>query len=138
MRIAILAGAAVFCAALGACSIERAQEASDAKAAMIGMTKEQILGCMGPAASTASAGGTEVWSYNSGNGRTTTVGSAYAYGGPGWAGATGTASTQARFCRVDIVMANDRVTRVNYSGPTGGLLTKGEQCAFAVENCMSR
>jgi len=25
--------------------------------------------------------------------------------------------------------------RVNYSGPTGGLITEGEQCAFAVQNC---
>ena len=32
-------------------------------------------------------------------------------------------------------MNNGYVSRVNYSGPTGGLITEGEQCAFAVQNC---
>jgi hypothetical protein len=32
-------------------------------------------------------------------------------------------------------MVEGRVSRVNYVGPTGGLLTGGEQCAFAVQNC---
>jgi hypothetical protein len=36
---------------------------------------------------------------------------------------------------VSVVMADGQVNCVNYSGPTGGLLTGGEQCAFAVQNC---
>jgi hypothetical protein len=30
---------------------------------------------------------------------------------------------------------NGRVSAVNYLGPTGGLLSLNEQCAFAVEQC---
>jgi hypothetical protein len=30
----------------------------------------------------------------------------------------------------------DHLSRINYSGPTGGLLSMDEQCAFAVENCL--
>jgi hypothetical protein len=40
------------------------------------------------------------------------------------------AAALAGFCNVSIVMTKDSVSQVNYSGPTGGLLTEGEQCAF--------
>jgi hypothetical protein len=58
--------------------------------------------------------------------------------------ATGSASTlgsgfgvsSRRYCTVNVVVSAGRVSRVNYSGPTGGLLTAGEQCAFAVQNCL--
>ena len=40
-----------------------------------------------------------------------------------------------RFCTVNVTMNGGRVTRINYVGPTGGLLTASEQCAFAVEKC---
>jgi hypothetical protein len=124
--------------ALTGCSIQRAQEASVAQKTMVGMSKENLLACMGAPANTATAGETEVWSYNSGNGRTDTLGSATAFGGYGSATAFGTATTSSRYCKVDIVMSKGLVSRINYSGPTGGLLTKGEQCAFAVENCVPK
>jgi hypothetical protein len=31
-----------------------------------------------------------------------------------------------------------RVDRINYVGPTGGLFTRGEQCAFAIDNCVQK
>jgi len=117
------------------CEIQRANEASDAQSRMVGMTKEQILGCMGPPANTALVGTTEVWTYNSGNGRTDTAGTASAWGNYGWASGFGFSTTEARFCKVNVVMNFSRVSRINYTGPTGGLLTKGEQCAYAIENC---
>ena len=40
-----------------------------------------------------------------------------------------------RYCTVNVTMVDGRVSRLNYIGPTGGLLTAGEQCAFAVQNC---
>jgi hypothetical protein len=43
-----------------------------------------------------------------------------------------TAVTRPRSCTVNVTMTNGRVERVNYIGPTGGLLTPGEQCAYAV------
>jgi hypothetical protein len=133
---------------LAACSIQRAQVAGTAQHDMLGLTKEQVLACMGPPVNKASEGATEVWSYNSGNdqrlvntfGQSFTNGSVY--GNQGFA--SGTASTlhsgfgvsSRRYCTVNVVMSAGRVSRVNYSGPTGGLLTAGEQCAFAVQNCV--
>jgi hypothetical protein len=123
---------------ISACELQRAQEASDAQTSMIGMSKEQLLACMGPPANSAAEGNTAVWTYNSGNGRTDSFGSAFGTGGWRWANVFGSSVSESRFCRVDVVMTGDRVTRVNYSGPTGGLLTKGEQCAFAVTNCVQQ
>ncbi|HVZ68754.1 MAG TPA: hypothetical protein VG891_04775 [Rhizomicrobium sp.] len=102
---------------------------------MVGMPREQVLSCMGAPANAAKAGNTEVWSYNSGNGETDTFGSAFGTRGWGWASAFGSSTSTSKYCKVDIVMNNGRVSRVNYSGPTGGLLTEGEQCAYAVDNC---
>lgn len=41
-----------------------------------------------------------------------------------------------RHCTVNVAMTNGIVSRINYSGPTGGILTAGEQCAFAIQNCV--
>ena len=124
--------------AIAACELQRAQEASDAQTAMVGMSKEQVLACMGSPASAAMAGTTEVWTYNSGNGRTDSFGVVNAFGGNGFATGFGSSTTTGRFCKVDVVMNVGRVSRINYTGPTGGLLTKGEQCGFAVDNCMQQ
>ncbi len=59
---------------LGSCAVQRAQVAQEARATMVGMNKEQVFTCMGPAASKSAEGATEIWSYPSGNGyRSTTV-----------------------------------------------------------------
>jgi hypothetical protein len=105
-------------AALCGCAIQRAQIAQDAQANMIGMPKEQVLICMGPPANRATEGQTEVWAYNSG--ATFTV-------------SDGNGST--RFCNINITMSAGRVSDVSYHGPTGGLLSRGEQCAYAVDRC---
>jgi hypothetical protein len=103
---------------------------------MMGLSKEQVLACMGSPGNSAMVGSTEVWTYDSGNGRTDTFGATNSWGGRHWAGSFTSSTTTSRFCKVDIVMNADRVTRINYTGPTGGLLTKGEQCAYAIENCV--
>jgi outer membrane protein assembly factor BamE (lipoprotein component of BamABCDE complex) len=113
---------------LASCSFQRAQVAADAQTAMVGMSKEQVLACMGPPVNKAAEGATEVWSYASGNGRTDVD----VAGGRGWASGTETK----RFCTVNVTMASGRVSRINYVGPSGGLLTPGEQCAFALSNCL--
>jgi hypothetical protein len=129
MRIRLL-GAAALCVALGGCAIQRAQIAQDARAQMVGLSKEQVLTCMGPPANKAAEGATEVWGYASGNGMTVASASYDRYGG--------TAVASSRFCNINIVMASGRVTTVNYQGPTGGLLTAGEQCAYAVDACVKQ
>jgi outer membrane protein assembly factor BamE (lipoprotein component of BamABCDE complex) len=116
----------IACMALAACELQRAQTAHTAQSQLVGMTKEQILSCMGPPLQKAAEGQTEVWSYASGNNRTSV-----AYG-------NGLAVGRSRSCTVGVVMVLGRVSQVNYSGPTGGLLSGGEQCAFAVQNCVLR
>jgi hypothetical protein len=123
------------------CAIQRAQLAGDAKTQMIGKSKEQVLACMGIPHGKAAEGTTEVWSYNSGNGYTEGFGSSSvsASGGRGYASLFGTSSSvsQSRFCTVNVTMMNGRVQALNYTGPTGGLLTEGEQCAFVLKNCVA-
>jgi hypothetical protein len=114
------------------CAIQRSQLAADAQNQMLGLTKEQVLACMGPPANKAAEGTTEVWSYASGNGQTTV--STFASGGRGYASGFGVA--EQRFCTVNVTMTSGRVSRLNYVGPTGGVLTPGEQCAFALQNCV--
>src|SRR5262249_22432466 len=99
---------------------------------MIGLKKEQVLARMGPPANRMAEGGTEVWSYSSGDGTTISTASV---SGDRW-GASGVGFSSRRFCTVNIVMARGAVSAVNYVGPTGGLLTAGEQCAFAIQNCV--
>lgn len=114
---------------VSSCAVMRAKEANEAQVTMVGMSKEQILACMGVPATKAVEGATEVWSYNSGNGQTVGFGSSSASvsGGRGYASGYGFSSmvTQQRFCTVNVTMLNGRVDRINYVGPTGGLITQG-------------
>lgn len=138
--------------ATAGCAVQRAVVAQSAQEKMVGMSREQVLACMGPPANKAAEGATEVWSYGSGDGRTIAVGSVYAQtdssfsadqcsnriSGTGTATTAGAGSvtTSRRYCTINVAMTDGRVSRVNYSGPTGGLLTAGEQCAFAIQNCV--
>jgi outer membrane protein assembly factor BamE (lipoprotein component of BamABCDE complex) len=118
------------CAALGGCAIQRAQEAQDARVQMVGMTKGQVRACMGTPANKASESSTEVWGYNSSNGMTVVNSSYDRYGG--------TAVGSGRFCNINVVFSGGQVSAINYTGPTGGLLSAGEQCAYAVDACVKR
>ncbi|QQO15218.1 hypothetical protein JJB99_03240 [Bradyrhizobium diazoefficiens] len=115
-------------AILGGCAFQRAEIAQDARAQMVGMSKERVLACMGPPANKAVEGSTEVWGYDSGNGMQVASVSGDRY--------SATAVSSKRFCKINIVFAAGQVSSVNYSGPTGGILTAGEQCAYAVDACV--
>jgi hypothetical protein len=148
MNIRVTAAMGMVCLFFTGCAIQRAQVAKDAQSNMIGLTKGEVLACMGPPIQKVAEQGTEVWAYGSGDGRVTVStfasanGSAQVTGGPGYAHVTGssfgssTGVASRRFCAINVVMQNDRVSKVNYSGPTGGLVTEGEQCAYAVKNCV--
>jgi hypothetical protein len=134
---------------LAGCAVERAQVAESAQTQMIGMNREQVLACMGPPSQRMAEGKTEVWSYSSGGqtiahafGDSNTTGSATISGNQIYGTAntmsSGTAIAERRYCVVNVVMADGAVGAVNYSGPTGGLLTGGEQCAYAVRGCVKR
>ena len=143
------AGVILFaCVGAAACSLQRAETAHNAQSQMVGMSKEQVLQCMGSPLQKSAEGQTEVWSYASGNGRSqvstfgssTTSGSLVASGNyaTGYANTygSGLAVATRRSCTVNVVMVVGRVSAVNYSGPTGGLISQGEQCAFAIQNCV--
>ena len=123
-------GIVALCAMPGGCTLQRAEIAQDARAQMVGMTKEQVLACMSVPANKAAESATKVWGYASGNGMTVASASFDRYGG--------TAVSSSRFCNVNIVFGGGQVSAVNYMGPTGGLLTAGEQCAYAVDACVKR
>jgi hypothetical protein len=106
--------------ALTACAVQRAQIANDARINMIGLSKEQVVACMGPPLNQYAQGATEVWSYNSGNNTTPAA--------PG----------NGRYCTVNIKMWNGRVGAVDYLGPTGGIITFNEACAVAIEKCAGK
>lgn len=121
---------------LTGCAVQRAQVASDAREQMLGLSKERVLACMGPPSGRMAEGATEVWSYGSGDGTTVSSGSATSSRVFGQPVVDATVVSHQRFCRVNVVMTAGKVSQVNYSGPTGGLLTAGEQCAYAVQNCV--
>ena|SRR5579872_989410 len=115
---------------LTSCSIQRAQDAERARTSMVGLGREQVLVCMGAPDSRAAAGNTEVWTYHTGNGETISGGQV-----SHWGFYSGESVT--RSCKVDVVLAAGQVSRIQYSGLTGGLITQGEQCAYAIENCLA-
>lgn len=60
IRCLRLAGALALVHLISGCLIQRAQEARDAKARMIGMSGEQVFACMGPPSQKSAEGGTEI------------------------------------------------------------------------------
>jgi hypothetical protein len=121
-------GIVALAVAVSGCAIQRAQVAQDARVQMVGMSKEQVLACMGPPASKAVEAQTEVWGYNSGDGTVVASGSV--------SGGNFSGVSSSRFCKINMVFAGGAVSAVNYQGPTGGLITAGEQCAYAVDACV--
>ena len=90
---------------------------------MIGLSKRQILTCMGtPAYRRAAAEATEVWTYPG-----VTVSDT-----PPWAAGLDFATRRgSEICEARLVMTNGRVSQVSYGLPGGRGLFSGRQCVFA-------
>ena len=120
---------------LAACTnLQRADDAATAKTRMIGMSREEVLSCMGVPKKKAAEGTTEVWSYLSTSGHGESTGAAYK--------PTGYAVTSSEhdhsFCTVNIVMKDGAVKAVHYNGPTSSsLFSKDDQCGYAIANCVN-
>ncbi len=149
MSFKIVLIAILICIGLTGCKFQRVETAAIAKRELAGMNKASILGYMGVPAGKEGADNIEVWScfsggdvnyYGSGNSYST--GSAKISGntisGSSSTTSFGHVSAKKRHCKIDLVFSSGYVSVVNYSGRTGGLLTKDEQCAFAVQNCVTR
>lgn len=131
--IAVLIAAFALSACVGE-SLRRDSLAAKAKTRMIGMSKEDVLACMGPPKKKASEGTTDVWSYLSTDYHTyrpqdnIKVTSYYT---------TKPAISERRFCTVNVVMKNNIVTALHYLGPMGtNFYNDKDQCGYAVAACV--
>ena len=115
---------------MSACA-ERPEVDQIAQQDMIGLSKKDILACMGePAARRGLSEGTEIWTYAGG---TTTTSS------PPWAaGGASALKLRPAACDVKIIMTNAHVSQVAYRMPDGSALPSGRQCSFAVQACARR
>ena len=126
----------IFCFLLlslaGCGSFGCSHDATEARHKMVGMTKEQVLVCMGPPKKKATAGSTDVWAYDSSDGSNTSTGAHDKISGVNFS----TSHSQKSTCTVNIVMNHDVVAIVHYNGPRGGFMARDEQCGYAVEHCI--
>jgi hypothetical protein len=116
------------------CAVQRAQVADRAQTELVGMSKKDLMVCAGVPIRQERIDDLELLTYG-GGGDSTSIGTANAVA-PGTA--VGVSRTAHRYCEATFVLKDGKVQKVNYQGRTGGLLTKGEQCAFIVENCVKK
>ncbi len=119
--------------ALTVCEAQTLEVDQIAQQKMIGLSKKAIRACMGLPAKRVSISSTEIWTYATGKGE---VGGFFLASGANGMARFG--SPTDRFCNVNIVMTNAVVSQVTYSAPDGGELPLGEQCVFAVQNCVGQ
>lgn len=118
---------------LAGCALERATTATQARDALVGKSKSEILACAGAPDRERREGDWEYLSY---------LRVEHPSGGelPGEARRENPALAKAfadrRYCEVTFVLHDGRVQRLGYAGNTGGLLTQGEQCGYIVEPCV--
>ncbi len=102
-----------------------------AETAMIGLSTQDILACLGePAHRRSVAQGTEIWAYPIG---VTTADT------PPWGAGLNFAILQPALpCDVRLVMTKAPVSQVTYALPAGRALPSARQCSFAVAPCARR
>jgi hypothetical protein len=117
--------------ALGGCESQPLEVNQVAQQSMIGLSKREVLACLGPPAHRAPAGqATEIWTY---------VGGQMRGYGPQWAIPLNTnllPFTPPGSCDVVMVMTNARVSEVGYAAIDGTALPLGRECLFPVEACV--
>ncbi|MDD3030607.1 MAG: hypothetical protein PHS57_10110, partial [Alphaproteobacteria bacterium] len=99
----------------GCGSFRRDHVAEQAKTAMLGLTREEVLACMGPANKRATEGETEVWSYRSTDRLRASASGSLKISGDA---RMGYGSRSDKFCTVNVVMRGGVVEKVNYLGPS--------------------
>jgi hypothetical protein len=104
------------------CANKKSSDTHKARTGLIGMSKAEILSCAGTPAKSVKSNNIEVLTYS------------YAGGQP----LSGAGVPQQGQCSASFVFQRDRLTRLDYTGRTGGLATQGEQCGFIVANCINR
>lgn len=113
------------------CAIHRARVAHEAESKLIGLSEEQLLQCAGAPAHEKRLGSLSFLTYHGG-------GDGVAVGEVLGRSQIGVAAYKHRYCDATFTLRNGLVADLQYRGRTGGLLTRGEQCAFIVEDCVAR
>jgi len=130
----ILATAIVLIITITGCSFQRASLATRAQTELVGMTKKDLLSCAGVPIRQERVDDLEFLTYSGGG---DSVGVTVATStSPSTAIAT--SKRTHRYCEATFILKDSIVQKLNYQGRTGGLLTKGEQCAFIIENCLKQ
>lgn len=115
---------------LSGCVFHRARVAHEAESKLLGLSEEELLQCAGAPAQEKRSGSLSFLTYHGG-------GDGVAVGEFGRS-QLGVVAYKHRYCDATFTLRNGRVADLHYRGRTGGLLTKGEQCAFIVEDCVAR
>jgi hypothetical protein len=117
--------------ALGAWDWQSPDPDQLAQHAMIGLSKRDLLACLGNPQSREGHGqATEIWTY--------AIGRTRGYG-PQWAFFLNPNLPPFSWpagCEVKIVMTNARVSQVGYAAADGGWFPLGQECVFPVESCI--
>lgn len=128
----VLSISIVLIISIAGCTFQRASLATRAQTELVGMAKKELLFCAGVPIRQERIDDLEFLTYSGGG---DSVGVAVATStSPSTAMATGKRTR--RYCEATFILKDGIVQKVNYQGRTGGLLTKGEQCSFIVENCL--
>jgi hypothetical protein len=115
---------------LSSCGPIQSGQVQDQINGMVGLSKEHVLSCMGPPTSTANAGATEVWSYNS----LGPINSSAVVSG-NQSLVVGSTSTSQEFCVVNLAMQKDRVVAAN-TRSQGKLLSPNLPCYAVLHACV--
>ncbi len=115
--------------ALASCGPIQSGQVADQINAMVGLSQEHVLSCMGPPSSTAHVGAIEVWSYNVGGPVTTS-----AVMGGNQSVVAGSATTSQEFCVVNLTMQKGLVIAANYRSQ-GKLLAPSLPCYTVLHAC---
>ena len=134
MNTRLMVAIITICLISGCAAHRRAEIASRAKTELIGMSKKDLLSCAGVPVRQERADDLEFLTYTGGG---DSVESGYAtQTSP--SSAVVVSNRHHRYCEATFILKDGKVDKINYSGRTGGRSTKGEQCAFIVENCLSQ
>ena len=100
---------------LSACAFQRTDMAYRAKSELIGMSKEDLLICAGAPVKQEKIDNLEFLTYS---------------------GSGGDLGGILYSCEATFILKDGIIKTINYQGDTGGPLTKDEQCAFIINNCL--
>lgn len=101
--------------------------AQQARAWLVGLSREQIIGCAGKPERIVGSPGSEALVYSAASGESSII--IGASGGP--------VQKSQHSCEVSFLMRDNWVTEVRYAGRTGNTLTPDEECAPIVRKCMN-